>query len=83
MTKRKCLEDAYRVFAYEECDMDKEAALAKINHARSAPSKNKRLRRIHEAHKRVMLKEAELKGAVVAADLVRKVKLRTASNIVE
>ena len=60
VTKRHALEDAYRVFATEECDMEEEDAQKKIAKARSAPQKNKRLQLIHEAHKAVLAKEAEI-----------------------
>ena len=60
VTTRTALEDAYCVFAIEECDMEEDFAKGKIAKARSAPQKNKRLQSIHEAHKQVLLKEAEI-----------------------
>ena len=62
VTNRNSLEDAYRVFATEECDMEEEVTSSKIAKARSAPQKIKRLQVIHEAHKAVLSKEAEIAG---------------------
>ena len=70
VTKRNSLEDAYRVFATEECDMEEDVTKGKIAKARSAPQKNKRLQSIHEAHKAVLSKEAEIaevEGELAAA----------------
>ena len=62
-TKRQELEAAYRRFAIDECDMEEEHIVAKIEQARSAPQKNKRLQAIHEAHAAVVSKEAAIKEA--------------------
>ena len=60
-TKRRELEAAYCRFAIYECDMEEENVVAKIEQARSAPQKNKRLQAIHEAHAAVVSKEAAIK----------------------
>ena len=49
--KLHLLEEEYRRFAIEEWDVDEETVAAKIKQARLAPQKNRRLQRIHEAHK--------------------------------
>ena len=43
--------------------MEEDFAKGKIAKARSAPQKNKRLQSIHEAHKAVLSKEAEIAEA--------------------
>ena len=63
VAKQNSLEGAYRVFATEECDIEKEVVNIKLEQARSAPQKNKRLQSIHEAHKAVLSKEAEIAEA--------------------
>ena len=69
VTKRQEVEAAYRRFAIDECDMEEENVVAKIEQARSAPQKNKRLQAIYEAHAAVTSKEAAINEAqsVVAA----------------
>ena len=70
VTTRTALEDAYCVFATEEFDVEEEVSKAKIAKARSAPQKNKRLQSIHEAHEKVLAKEAEIaeiEGKLAAA----------------
>ena len=62
ITNQQELEADYRRFAME-CDMEEERVLTKIQQARSAPQKNKRLQAIHEAHAAAASKEAELKAA--------------------
>ena len=62
-TKRQELEAAYRRFAIDECDMDEENVVAKIEQARSAAQKSKRLQAIHEAHVAVVSKEAAINEA--------------------
>ena len=62
ITNQQELEADYRRFAME-CDMEEEHIVAKIQQARSAPQKNKRLQAIHEAHAAAASKEAELKAA--------------------
>ena len=44
-------EEEYRRFAIDECDVDEETVTAKIKQAQLHPQKNRRLQRIHEAHK--------------------------------
>merc|ERR1712091_820243 len=56
-----------------ECDMDEEAALAKIKQAHLSPSRNKRLQRIHEAYQLVVHKQAEIEKAMKGSDLVKKI----------
>ena len=74
VTKRQELETAYRRFAIDECDMEEEHVDTKIEQARSAPQKIKRLQAIHEAHAAVVSKEAAIKeaesavAALVSAD---------------
>ena len=63
VAKRNSLEDAYRVFATEEFDIEEEVVDIKLDQARSSPQKNKRLQSIHEAHKAVLSKEAEIAEA--------------------
>ena len=63
VTKRNALEDAYRVFVTEEFDIEEEVVDTKLDQARSSPQKNKRLQSIHEAHKAVLSKEAEIAEA--------------------
>ncbi len=58
--KRNELENAYRVFMAEECEMEEEVANKKIAKARLEPQKNKRLKLIHEAHQAVVTKESEI-----------------------
>ena len=65
VSKRATLEDEYRVFAINECDMEEAVADAKIKKAWSAPQKNKRLQAIHEAHKALLSKEAAIKDTEV------------------
>ena len=59
--QRDALETAYRIFAAEECDMEETISNAKIAKARLGPQQNQRLQTIHEAHKVVLSKEAEIK----------------------
>ena len=61
--QRTTLEDSYRVSTVEECGMEVEFVDAKIAKARSTPHQNKRLQAIHEAHRAVLSKEAEIKAA--------------------
>ena len=71
VAKRQELEAAYRRFAIDECGMEEEHIAAKIEQARSAPQKSKRLQAIHEAHAAVVSKEAAIKeaeSAVAALD---------------
>ena len=65
------------MFAYEECGIDEEEALAKIKNARLSPSKNKRLQQIHEAYQLVLQKQAEIGEAVKGSSLVQKVTKQT------
>ena len=57
------MEAAYRRFAIDECGIEEDHIFAKIEQARSAPQKNKRLQAIHEAHAAVASKEAAIKEA--------------------
>ena len=63
VTKQQELEAAYRRFTIDECGMEEEHVVAKIEQARSAPQKSKRLQAIHEAHAAVVSKEAAIKEA--------------------
>ena len=63
VTKQQELEAAYRRFTIDECGMDEESVVAKIERARSAPHKIKRLQAIHEAHVAVVSKEAAINEA--------------------
>ena len=63
VTTQQELEAAYRRFAIDECGMEEEHVVAKIEQARSAPQKNKRLQDIHEAHAAVASMEAAIKEA--------------------
>ena len=65
MKQRDALEDAYRVFAGEECGLEEDVSNAKIEKARLVPQQNQRLQAIHEAHKAVLSKEAAIKDAGV------------------
>ena len=80
VTTRTELEDAYCVFAKEEFDVEEEVSKAKIAKARSAPQKNKRLQSIHEAHKAVLLKEAEIAQAEDELAAARKAQSSNASK---
>ena len=62
-TKRQDLEAAYRHFAIDDFGIEEDHVVAKIDQARSAPQKNKRLQAIHEAHAAVVSKEAAIKEA--------------------
>ena len=62
VTEQRKLEAAYRRFAIDECDMEEEHFVAKIEQARSGPQKNKRLQAIYQAHAAVVSKEAEIKA---------------------
>ena len=62
-TKWQELEVEYRHFAINESRMEEEHVVAKIEQARSAPQKTKRLQAIHEAHAAVVSKEAAIKEA--------------------
>ena len=57
------LEADYRRFAIDEAGMEEEDVVTKIQQARSAPHKSKRLQAIHEAHAAAASKQAELKAA--------------------
>ena len=52
--KLQIVEEEYRRFAIDECDVDEDTVAAKIKQARSGPQKNKRLQRIREAHMALM-----------------------------
>ena len=80
VTTRTALEDAYCVFATEECDMEEDFAKGKIAKARSAPQKNKRLQSIHEAHKAVLSKDAEIARAECELAAARKAQSSNASK---
>ena len=72
VAKLQELETAYRRFSIDECGMEEEHIAAKIEQARSAPQKNKRLQAIHEAHVAAASTEAAIKeaeGAVAAPEL--------------
>ena len=62
-TKRQEFEAAYRRFAIDECGIEEDHIVAKIEQARSAAQKSKRLQAIHEAHAAVVSKEAAIKEA--------------------
>ena len=62
-TKRQELEAAYRRFAIDECGMEEANVITKMEQARSAPQKSKRLQAIHEAHVAVVSKEAAINEA--------------------
>ena len=63
VTKQQELEASYRRFAIDECDMEEENVEVKIEQARAAPQKNKRLQAIHEAHAAVVSNEAAINEA--------------------
>ena len=63
VAKLQELETAYRRFSIDECGMEEEHIAAKIEQARSAPQKSKRLQAIHEAHAAVVSKGAAIKEA--------------------
>ena len=66
VAKRQELEAAYRRFAIDECGMDEEHIAAKIEQARLAPQKDKRLQAIHQAHAAVVSQKAVIKEAEFA-----------------
>ena len=63
ITNQQELEADYRRFAVDDAGMEEDHVDVKIQQARSAPHKNKRLQAIHEAHAAAASKEAELKAA--------------------
>ena len=63
ITNQQELEADYRRFAVDDAGMEEEHVVIKIQQARSAPHKSKRLQAIHEAHAAAASKEAELKAA--------------------
>ena len=74
--KQQDLENQYRRFAIDECDIEEEHIAAKIEQARWVPQKSKRLQAIYEAHVAVASKEAaieEAESAVAALDSADKV----------
>jgi hypothetical protein len=58
-------QDQYRRFAMEECDLNKEQVDAKIKEAKSAPSTNARLLRIHNDWKAVCAKKEEIQERAI------------------
>ena len=62
-TKQQELEASYRRFAIDEFGIEEGHVVIKIEQARSAPQKGKRLQAIHEAHVAVVSKEAEINEA--------------------
>ena len=81
VTKQQELEAAYRRVAIDDFGMEEEYAVAKIEQARSAPQKNKRLQAIHEAHVAVLSKESAIKEAesAVALNINSKRKIQTST----
>ena len=61
--KRGASENEYRTFATEECDLENDVIVAKIEKARSEPQHNVRLHAIHVAHQAVLAKEIDIKVA--------------------
>ena len=63
VAKQQELEASYRRFAIDEFGIEEGHVVIKIEQARSAPQKGKRLQAIHEARVAVTSKEAEIKEA--------------------
>ena len=83
VTQRQELEAAYRRFAIDECGMDEDNVVAKIEQARSAPQKSKRLQAIHEAHVAVVSKEAAIKESESAVTALGGADKATAQQLQE
>ena len=83
VTKQQELEASYRRFAIDECDMEEENVGVKIEQARAAPQKNKRLQAIHEAHAAVVSKEAAIEEAERAVAALINADKATAQQLQE
>ena len=80
VTTQQELEAAYRRFAIDECGMEEENVITKMEQARSAPQKSKRLQAIHEAHVAVVSKEAAINEAESAVTALGSADTATATG---